>query len=695
MSGKPIGIFLIFSMIDDATVSKIFDAANILDVVSDFVALKKRGNNYFGCCPFHNEKTGSFSVSPAKNIYYCFGCHKGGNSVNFIMEHENLPYYEALKYLANKFHIEVTETERTPEEQERHDDRESMMVLNEFAKNYFIRNMTETDEGRAIGYKYFKERGFNEETIKTFELGYSLLDRKAFTEFALKSGYQLKYLVSTSNGQTNSGTGLTIKHDDGYTFDRFSGRVMFPIHNITGKVIGFGGRVLDARTKGVNVKYMNSPQSEIYDKSRSLYGIYQAKASIVKNDKCFLVEGYTDVLSMHQSGIENVVASNGTALTIEQIRLIKKFTSNVTVLYDGDDAGIHAALRGIDMILAEGLNVKVLLLPDGEDPDSFARNHSSSELEEFIGANETDFVLFKTRLLLNDAGNDPIKKAELINDIVASIAVVPDDIKRLLYVKECAKLMDIDEAVLKDATEKKLNKITYQQLEAAQKERERERRQKELAAQAQTQAQPQQTQIQRPILNEETALNKRVCELESELLKYLIRFGNNVLFEVKKESEPTEIVTVSQYILNELKINEIVFKNEDCKKMLDIYISAAEQSHTPDDSLFTQCHDADVSSFAVKLLVAKNEVSKEFWDKRNRYVPPEQGHLKEMVDITLNHYKFEIAQQEIKNIGKIIAQLQTEPDNDEKIAEQLSKLSVFQRYIIKLGDSLGIVMPRK
>ncbi len=680
-------------MIDDATVSKIFDAANILDVVSDFVALKKRGNNYFGCCPFHNEKTGSFSVSPAKNIYYCFGCHKGGNSVNFIMEHENLPYYEALKYLANKFHIEVTETERTPEEQERHDDRESMMVLNEFAKNYFIRNMTETEEGRAIGYKYFKERGFNEETIKTYELGYSLSDRKAFTEFALKSGYQLKYLISTSNGQTNSGTGLTIKHDDGYTFDRFSGRVMFPIHSITGKVIGFGGRVLDARTKGVNVKYMNSPQSEIYDKSRSLYGIYQAKASIVKNDKCFLVEGYTDVLSMHQSGIENVVASNGTALTIEQIRLIKKFTNNITVLYDGDDAGIHAALRGIDMILAEGLNVKVLLLPDGEDPDSFARNHSSSELEAFIGANETDFVLFKTRLLLGDAGNDPIKKAELINDIVASIAAISDDIKRLLYVKECAKLMDIEEAVLKDATEKKINKITYQQLEAAQKERERERRQKEMAEQTPTQ-QPQ-TPEQRPILNEETALNNRVCELESELLKYLIQFGDKVLFEVKKENEPTEIVTVSRYILNELKINNIAFKIDACRKMLDIYISTAEHNATPDDSLFTQCHDADVSSFAVKLLVAKNEVSKEFWDKRNRYVPPEQGHLKEMVDITLNHYKFEIAQQEIKNIGKIIAQLQTEPDNDEKIAEQLTKLGVFQRYIIKLGDSLGIVMPRK
>ena len=687
MSGKPIGKFLIFSMIDDATVSKIFDAANIVEVVSDFVALKKRGNNYFGCCPFHNEKTASFSVSPAKNIYYCFGCHKGGNSVNFIMEHEQLPYYEALKYLANKYHIEFKETERTPEEQERHDDRESMMVLNEFAKNTFIRNMTETDEGRAIGYKYFKERGFNEETIKAYELGFSLTDRKAFTELATKSGYQLKYLIST---------GLTIQHDDGYTFDRFSGRVMFPIHNLTGKVIGFGGRVLDARTKGVNVKYMNSPQSEIYDKSRSLYGIYQAKSAIVNKQKCFLVEGYTDVLSMHQSGIVNVVASNGTALTTEQIRLIKKFTDNITVLYDGDAAGIHAALRGIDMILAEGMNVKVLLLPDGEDPDSFARNHSASELEEFIGANETDFVLFKTRLLLNDAGNDPIKKAELINDIVASIAVVPDDIKRLLYVRECAKLMDIDEPVLKDATEKKLNKITYQQLEAAQKERERERRQKEIEAQAQAQTQqPQLSQPQRPILNEETALNKRVCELESELLKYLIRYGKNVLFEVKKEGEPLEIVTVSQYILNELKINDIIFKNEDCKKMLDIYISAAEQSQTPDDSLFTQCHDANVSSFAVNLLVAKNEVSEEFWEKRNRYVPPEQGHLKDMVDSTLNHYKFEIAQQEIKNIGKIIAQLQTEPDSDEKIAEQLSKLSVFQRYIIKLGDSLGIVMPRK
>lgn len=682
-----------FNMIDDATVSKIFDTASIVDVVSDFVSLKKRGNNLFGCCPFHNEKTASFSVSPAKNIYYCFGCHKGGNSVNFIMEHEQLSYYDALKYLANKYHIEIQETERTPEDQERHDDRESMLILNEFAKNYFIRNMTETDEGRAIGYKYFKERGFNEETIKTYELGYSLSDRKAFTEFALKSGYQLKYLISTANGQTNSGTGLTIKHDDGYTFDRFSGRVMFPIHNLTGKVIGFGGRVLDARTKGVNVKYMNSPQSEIYDKSRSLYGIYQAKASIVKNDKCFLVEGYTDVLSMHQSGIENVVASNGTALTIEQIRLIKKFTSNVTVLYDGDEAGIHAALRGIDMILAEGLNVKVLLLPDGEDPDSFARNHSSSELEAFINANETDFVIFKTRLLLGDVGDDPIKKAGLINDIVATIAVISDDIKRLLYVKECAKLMDIDETVLKGATEKKLNKITYQQLEAAQKERERERRQKEMEAQTQTQ-QPE-TLTQHPMLNEETAQAKRYHELESDLLKILIKSGSEVLFDVKKDEGSDETVTVSQYIFRELNKDDIVFKDTVCKKTFDFYRSIVDNNMVPEDSMFMQNHDAEISKFVVDLLMAKDEVSSGFWDKRNRYIPPEQGHLYETINRTLYYYKVEIAQQEIKNIGKIIAQLQTEPDSDDKIAELMSKLSVYQRYMVELGKELGIVILRK
>ena len=669
-------------MIDDATVSRIYDAANILDVVSDFVALKRRGNNYFGCCPFHNEKTASFSVSPAKNIYYCFGCHKGGNSVNFIMEHEQLPYYEALKYLANKYNIEIKETERTPEEQERHDDRESMMVLNEFAKNTFIRNMTDTDEGRAIGYKYFKERGFNEETIKAYELGFSLTDRKAFTDFALQNGYQLKYLTAT---------GLTIKHDDGHTFDRFSGRVMFPIHNISGKVIGFGGRVLDARTKGVNVKYMNSPQSEIYDKSRSLYGIYQAKTSIVKNDKCFLVEGYTDVLSMHQSGIENVVASNGTALTIEQIRLIKKFTSNVTVLYDGDDAGIHAALRGIDMILAEGMNVKVLLLPDGEDPDSFARNHSSSELEEFIGANETDFVLFKTRLLLNDAGNDPIKKAELINDIVASIAVVPDDIKRLLYVRECAKLMDIDEPVLKGATEKKLNKITYQQLEAAQKERERERRQKEIEAQSQTQ----QSQTQRTILNVGEAQINRYREYESDLLRLLILYGNEVLFDIKNDEISDDKVTISQYICKELSRDGIVFKVDACRKVFDFYMSIIEKGVKPEESMFTQNHDVEISSISVDILTIKEKVCNAFWDKRNRYIPPEQGHLMEFINRTLYYYKVEIAQQEIKNIEKTIAQLQTNPDSENEIDEQLSKLSVYQKYIRKLGKELGIVVLRK
>ena len=651
-------------MIDQETVNRIIDTANIVDVVSDFVSLKKSGNNFFGCCPFHNEKTASFSVSPAKNIFYCFGCHKGGNSVNFIMEHEQMSYVEALKYLAQKYHIDVKEKEFTPEEQERHDDRESMMVLNEFAKNTFIRNMTETDEGRAIGYKYFKERGFNEETIKTYELGFSLSDRKAFTDLALKSGYNQKYLVST---------GLSIlKEEDGYIFDRFSNRVMFPIHNLTGKVIGFGGRVLDARTKGVSVKYMNSPQSEIYDKSRSLYGIYQAKATIVKNDKCFLVEGYTDVLSMHQSGITNVVASNGTALTTDQIRLIHKFTSNITVLYDGDSAGIHAALRGIDMILAEEMNVKVLLLPDGEDPDSFARNHSSSELEDFIAKNETDFILFKARLLLKDAGNDPVKLSGLVNDIVDSISVVPDSIKRAFYVKECAELMSIDEKLIHREINKRLRKRREQWYDDEQKKAAQE-------------AAP-------PIVktfNPEQEAAKRFREYEEELLSLLIKNGNDILFILAKGDEPSVDVSVAQYIIKELNDNHIEFKMPICRKVLDMYTETMDKGEKPDITMFTLCSDVEVSQFAVGLLMPKNEVSMKLWDKRNRYIPPEDIRMKDVIDRALVGYKLELLQQTLEEIQKRIAELQKEPDNDLKITELMSEHMAYKNYYRRLNQYLG------
>ncbi len=650
-------------MIDQETVNRIIDTADIVDVVSDFVSLKKSGNNFFGCCPFHNEKTASFSVSPAKNIFYCFGCHKGGNSVNFIMEHEQMSYVEALKYLAQKYHIDVKEKEFTPEEQERHDDRESMMVLNEFAKNTFIRNMTETDEGRAIGYKYFRERGFNEETIKTYELGFSLSDRKAFTDFALKSGYNQKYLVST---------GLSIlKEEDGYIFDRFSNRVMFPIHNLTGKVIGFGGRVLDARTKGVSVKYMNSPQSEIYDKSRSLYGIYQAKATIVKNDKCFLVEGYTDVLSMHQSGITNVVASNGTALTTDQIRLIHKFTSNITVLYDGDSAGIHAALRGIDMILTEEMNVKVLLLPDGEDPDSFARNHSSSELEDFIAKNETDFILFKARLLLKDAGNDPVKLSGLVNDIVDSISVVPDSIKRAFYVKECAELMSIDEKLIHREINKRLRKRRELWYADEQKKAEQETA----------------PQIVKTFNQEQEALN--LCrKYEEELLWLLIKYGNDVLFVVAQGDEPSVDVKVANYIIKDLNDNNIEFKIPICRRVLEMYTEAKEKGKKPDATTFTLCADVEVSQFTVSLLMQTNELSK-LWDSRNRYIPPEDSNLRGVIDKALNGYKYEQVKQKLQEIQKQINELQKEPGNELKITELTTELLVYQKYRKKLSEFLG------
>jgi DNA primase len=653
-------------MIERETVDKIFETANILEVASDFVSLKKRGTNYICCCPFHNEKTPSFYVSPTKNIYKCFGCGKGGNSVNFVMEHEQMSYTEALKYLANKYHIEIKEKEFTPEEQEAQNDRESMLVLNEFAKNTFIRNMTETDEGRAIGYKYFKERGFNEETIKTYELGYSLSERKAFTEFALNSGYKQKYLVST---------GLSIQHDDGYIFDRFSNRVMFPIHSLTGKVIGFGGRVLDARTKGVNVKYMNSPQSEIYDKSRSLYGIFQAKSTIVRNDKCFLVEGYTDVLSMHQSGITNVVASNGTALTIEQIRLIRKFTTNITVLYDGDAAGIHAALRGIDMILAEEMNVKVLLLPDGEDPDSFARNHSASELEDFIAKNETDFLLFKTRLLLNDAGNDPVKKSNLISDIVTSISVVPDSIKRELYAKECAEQMGIDERLLHIEINKRLSKKREQWYDAAQRELQK--------------AQPAQL-----ITDKSMSASNRCREYESELLSILINYGNDVLFTLAKDDEPSVDVTVEQYIEKELTDSDIEFQTPVCRRMLELYTSVCGKGQKPGLTTFTLSTDSEMSKFAVDLLVPKNEVSDDFWKKHNPYIAPEIRDLKEVIDNVIYGYKAVIVQQSLNKLQKTMKELQnsTDSDNELELDKIMKESVVLTKYKNRLNKYLNRVL---
>ena len=458
-------------MIDRETVDRILDTADIVDVVSDFVSLRRRGANFIGLCPFHDEKTPSFSVSPAKQICHCFGCGKGGSPVNFVMEHEQMSYVEALRYLAKKYNIEIHEKELTNEEKAAQTERESMLVINEFASQWFEDQLFNSQEGKDIGLSYFYERGFNDATIKKFHLGYSPQDSKAFYTAATGKGYNKKYLFDV---------GLCIDDRRGGGFDRFHGRVMFPVMNIAGKIIAFGGRTLK-KTKDI-AKYFNSPESIVYVKNRELYGLFQSKRAIVKEDKCFLVEGYTDVISMHQAGIENVVASSGTSLTEGQIRAIHRFTKNVTVLYDGDSAGIKASLRGIDMLLAEGLNIKVLLLPEGEDPDSFARSHSASEFKQYIADNETDFISFKVKILLEGTERDPIKRAAVIGDVVKSIAVIPDAIARSVYAKECSIQLGISEDVLLREIQKNITRIKEEAYKRREREKNRETRRQEQEA---------------------------------------------------------------------------------------------------------------------------------------------------------------------------------------------------------------------
>ena len=455
-------------MIDRETVDRILDTADIVDVVGDFVSLRRSGANFKGLCPFHDEKTPSFMVSPAKQICHCFGCGKGGSPVNFIMEHEQMSYVEALRYLAKKYNIEIHEKELTDEEKAAQTERESMLIINEFAAQYFEDQLFNNQEGKDIGLSYFYERGFNDNTIKKFHLGYSPQDSKAFYTTATGKGYNKKYLFDV---------GLCIDDRRGGGFDRFHGRVMFPVMNIAGKVIAFGGRTLK-KTKDT-AKYFNSPESIVYVKNRELYGLFQSKRAIVKEDKCFLVEGYTDVISMHQAGIENVVASSGTSLTEGQIRAIHRFTKNVTVLYDGDSAGIKASLRGIDMLLAEGLNIKVLLLPEGEDPDSFARTHSASELKQYIADNETDFISFKTKILLEGTERDPIKRAAVIGDVVKSISVIPDAISRSVYAKECSNQLGIGEDVLLREIQKNITRYKEEAYKRRQREKNREEQRQE------------------------------------------------------------------------------------------------------------------------------------------------------------------------------------------------------------------------
>ncbi|MCM1520161.1 MAG: DNA primase [Lachnoclostridium sp.] len=559
--------------IDQATVQRILDAADIVEVVSDFVSLKRRGANYIGLCPFHNERTPSFSVSKSKGICKCFSCGKGGSPVNFIMEHEQMSFNEALRYLARKYNIEIVEQEMTSEERERESDRESMFALNEWAMAHYEKILTDTADGRDIGLSYFRHRGISDAMIKKFHLGYALEENDELYQSAIRNGFSEKYLLST---------GLCIRNDKGRIYDRFRGRVIYPVQTISGKVVAFGGRTL--KTDKSMAKYVNSPESDIYLKRKVLYGLYQAKQSIVKADRCILVEGYMDVISMHQSGITNVVASSGTSLTTEQIRLIHRFTENVTVIYDSDAAGIKASIRGIDMLLAEGLNVKVVLFPDGDDPDSFAQSHTSEETEKYLADNSTDFIRFKTRIMMDGVADDPVRRSEAITEIVRSIAYIPSEIKRNVYVQECARDFGMDEKVLQRQVAKFYEANLAKAGETEQKQRENtdldRRETPSPAVPASTVSSPG---------SYDPAAFLRPHEIG--LLKLALKYGQLPFCEMVDENGQSSMVTVLHYIANELTADEISLSNPDCAMLLDQALGMTGESWLRDYE--AKCHELE------------------------------------------------------------------------------------------------------
>ena len=592
-------------LIDRATVDRIYAAADIVEIIGDYVTLKRKGVNYQACCPFHNEKTPSFVVSPSKGVFKCFGCGKAGNAVTFVMEHEGISYPEALKAVAKRYGIEVQERELTEEDIRRNDNRESMFALNGWAYDYFADYLRKSSEGQSVGMSYFRQkRGFTEATIQKFGLGYCSAKGDAMTSAALAAGYKEEFLLST---------GLSIRRErDGHLFDRFHDRVIFPVHNISGRIVAFGGRILGTN-KNVG-KYQNSPESEIYSKKRELYGLYFAKKAIQQQDYAIMVEGYTDVISMHQAGVENVVSSSGTSLTTDQIRLLNRFTKNITVIYDGDSAGINASIRGIDMILAEGMNVRVVLLPEPEDPDSFARAHTAAEVQEYIKANEVDFITFKAQLLMKDAQNDPIKRAALIGDMVQSITQIPDSIQRSVYVKECARLMDIDERVLVEEVARKRVVQTGGGREASDFIRRQQMRQR-----SEEQAAVPEPQVD---FTKGVAAGSATQELEKELLKYLLKYGHRN-FDFKEGRDVIQM-NVADVILSTLDAQELHFQTEVYRKMLDTYreqrAELGEGVEVP-AHLFINHPDPAVCNAAVDILTSDdNYVPSKLWKQKEVHV---------------------------------------------------------------------------
>lgn len=581
-------------MIPRETIERVFAAAKIEEVVGDYVTLKRRGANLIGLCPFHDEKTGSFTVSPSKGIFKCFGCGKAGHAVGFLMEIEQCSYVEAIRMLAKRYHIEIEERELTPEEQQRQDDRESMFVVNEFANKWFQDQLWSTDEGRAVGMSYLRERGLREDTIRKFQIGYSP-ERATLWAAAKQAGYQEKYLVNDPDNEPHIGTGVCLKSQDGRLYDRFRGRVIFPFFSASGKVVGFAGRLLKKSDKAG--KYVNSPTSPLFEKHNELYGLYQAKQAIAKQDCCYLVEGQMDVIQMVQSGIENVVASGGTSLTTPQVKLMHRYTENITILYDGDKAGIKAALRGIDMILEEGINVKVVLLPDGEDPDSYARSHNAADFIAFIQAAQTDFIRFKTHLLSSEAGDDPAKRVDMINQVVQSISVIPDIIKRQVYIKDSASFLGIQEDVLT----RKVIEVRKRMFEEKDKEKERAARREQPDN---TDAAPAQETAAAPVAVERSGLSAKDENLLN-LIQIIVRYGEHPLYA----NEDGSVCQAGEYIISELTNDGIDIANPLYRKVLDEYNAHHLEPDFVAATFFQHHPDAALSQLAVNLIADKYQLS--------------------------------------------------------------------------------------
>ena len=641
-------------MIDRATIDKIMDATNIVDVVGEFVTLRKAGVNYKGLCPFHDDTTPSFMVSPSKQICKCFACGEGGTAINFLMKHEQITYPEALRWLAKKYNIEIQEKELTDEEKQQQSDRESMFIVNEWARTYFQDILKNDPDGIAIGKQYFRSRGIRDDIVEKFCLGFALPQRDALAKAALKAGYQAEFLEKT---------GLCIKNEKGI-YDRYAGRVIFPWLNVSGKVVAFGGRLLDARTKGVQQKYVNSPDSEIYHKDHELYGLYQAKKAIAKEDRVYMVEGYTDVIAMHQSGIENVVANSGTALSVYQIKLLRRFTQNITLLYDGDEAGIHAAMRGTDMLLAEGMNIKVLLLPDGDDPDSFAKKHSSQELKDYIEHNQTDFITFKTRLTVEDV-TDPVKRSEAISGIVKSISVIPNQILRSTYIGELAMRMDIKEQTLLNT----MNDIIRKDIEEKEKEREREAERTDAKPAADA-------SVLRTLTPD--------AEIERLIIQAIIRDGEKIIFEhVEMDDGSFTDLTVAQYVNFDLGQDCIRFHNELFNQILDEAVAHSGEPDFKAETYFMHHPDVNISSLAARLAIDTHQLGKSFQLKER------EGGLRQHVLHLVLDLRMDIVEKRLKELKAEMRQVGSDMERIKALMEEFKETQELRNALAQqLGNDL-------